>query len=417
MAREPNDNGTNLNSDPVLLLDGYLDQAVACGATDLHFEPFADEILVRIRLDGVLQTLGHIPKPLAENVIGRLMVLGGLLTYRTDIPQEGRIKTQNAGTLNGPESLPQWNQLNLGLRLATFPTVEGTRAVVRILRGKEEFASLESLGYPAECLKTLDELTRRRSGLILLTGPAGSGKTTTIYTFLRTILNQQPGISVISLEDPVEHRLDRVTQIQINPHGEMNYQRALRSLLRQDPQVLALGEIRDAETADICIEAALSGHLLISTIHSGTVAGAIVRLLEMGIPAYQLTSSIEAILAQRLVRKLCLECRQKTNDPLRPYRPVGCNACGQTGYHGRTVIAELGLMTGAFRSAVRRQVDRDEMDQALAADAMLGLVEQARRLTASGVTSVEEISTVLGRPTQELLAQWSNSTGKDYRHG
>jgi general secretion pathway protein E len=307
--------------------------------------------------------------------------------------------------------------LNLGLRLATFPTIEGTRAVVRILRGKEEFASLESLGYPAECLRTLDELTRRRSGLILLTGPAGSGKTTTIYTFLRTILDQQPGISVISLEDPVEHRLDKVTQIQINPHGEMNYQRALRSLLRQDPQVLALGEIRDAETADICIEAALSGHLLISTIHSGTVAGAIVRLLEMGIPAYQLTSSIEAILAQRLVRKLCFECRQKTNDPLRPYRPVGCDVCGRTGYHGRTVIAELGLMTGAFRSAVRRQVDRDEMDHALAADAMLSLVEQARRLTASGVTSIEEISTVLGRPMEELLSQWSNTSGKDYRHG
>lgn len=383
-------------SDPVTLVDRFLDQAIEQGATDLHFEPYADALAVRVRLDGLLQTIGSVPKSLSDNVICRLMVLGGLLTYRTDIPQEGRIKPSTEQKGN---HLPGWARANLGLRLATFPTVEGTRAVVRVIRGTDQFATLDALGYSPECLETLSELTRRRSGLILLTGPAGSGKTTTIYTFLRTILNNQPGVSVISLEDPVEQRLDHVTQIQITPHGELNYQRALRSLLRQDPQVLALGEIRDAETAEICIEAALAGHLLISTIHSGTVAGAIVRLSEMGIPSYQLTSAVEAILAQRLVRRLCPDCRRKNpQDSPEPFTAVGCDTCGRTGYHGRTVIAELGLMTGAFRAAVRKQADIPELEHALTEDGMIPLAGQARALVDQGITTAEEINTILGLP-------------------
>ncbi len=401
----------NGSSDPVVLLDGYLDQAVERGATDLHFEPFTEALAVRIRLDGLLHTIGKIPKPLSENVLCRLMVLAGLLTYRTDIPQEGRIKPPE-----GAKNLPGWCRVNLGLRLATFPTIEGTRAVVRIIRGTDEFAGLESLGYPPACLETLALLTRRRSGLILLTGPAGSGKTTTIYTFLRTILKEQPGVSVISLEDPVEQRLDMVTQIQITPHGELTYQRALRSLLRQDPQVLALGEIRDAETAEICIEAALAGHLLISTIHSGTVAGAIVRLSEMGIPSYQLTSAIEAILAQRLVRRLCSHCRQKLEGPGEPFKAVGCDRCGGTGYHGRTVVAEWGLMTGAFRNAVRRQTDISELERALADDGMVGLLDQAGVLVMQGLTTADEISMVLGQPARTLRARWFGQAGKDVEH-
>jgi general secretion pathway protein E len=211
---------------------------------------------------------------------------------------------------------------------------------------------------------------------------------------------------VISLEDPVEQRLEMVTQIQITPHGELNYQRALRSLLRQDPQVLALGEIRDAETAEICIEAALAGHLLISTIHSGTVAGAIVRLAEMGIPSYQLTSAIEAILAQRLVRRLCSHCRRKNDNPGEPFIAIGCDRCGGTGYHGRTVIAEWGLMAGAFRNTVRRQTDIPELERALTEDGMVGLADQAGALVMQGLTTVEEISMVLGQPARVLRERW-----------
>jgi len=396
------------NNDPVALLDHFLDLAVDRGATDLHFEPFPDALAVRIRLDGLLHTVGQVPKNLAENVLCRLMVLGGLLTYRADIPQEGRIKIPKDQT-----NVPRWSQANLGLRVATFPTVEGTRAVIRIIRDNDNFTSFESLGYPPDCLKTISELTRRRSGLFLLTGPAGSGKTTTIYTFLRTLTIDQPGISVISLEDPVEQRLGAVTQIQITPHGELNYQRALRSLLRQDPQVLALGEIRDAQTAEICIEAALAGHLLISTIHSGTVAGAIVRLLDMGIPAYQLTSAVEAILAQRLVRRLCPHCRRETDNSDEPFQPVGCDRCAGTGYHGRTVLAELGQMTGTFRAAVRQQADTLELHRALVCDGMPTLADHAGLLVRQGVTTFNEVATVLGRPVETLRSQCSNGIRKD----
>jgi len=397
-----------ISHDPVRLVDYYLDEAIERGATDLHFEPTPDCLSVRMRLDGLLQPVGQAPKSLADNVLGRLMVLGGLLTYRTDIPQEGRLRPPE-----GQNGCPKWAKADVGLRLATFPTVEGTRAVIRIIRGSEQFGSLESLGYGAECLEMLSGLTRRRSGLILLTGPAGSGKTTTIYTFLLTITREQPGVSVISLEDPVEQRVGRITQIQITPHGQLTYQRALRSLLRQDPQVLALGEIRDAETAEICIEAALAGHLLISTIHSGTVAGAIVRLSEMGIPSYQLTSAVEAIVAQRLVRRLCEECRQETGDPREPFRACGCGRCAKTGYRGRTVMAEAGQMAGAFRAAVRDRSDAGELERGLIADGMVSLTDQAGRLVREGVTTVEEVSLVLGQSAEKLRARWAQLDEKD----
>lgn len=376
--------------DAVTLVEHWLDEAVVSGATDLHFEPIDGVLRVRMRIDGLLQEVGEIRKSLADTVIGRLMVLAGLLTYRMDIPQEGRlhrrIEVEGGGKAMG----------EIGFRISTFPTIEGTRAVIRVLRPADGVMDFASLGYSAEAVGTLVGLTRRRSGLVLLTGPAGSGKTTSIYTFLRTAVVDQAGLSVLSLEDPVEQKVAGVTQIQITPHGELTYQRALRSLLRQDPQMLALGEIRDAETAEICIEAALAGHVLISTIHSGTVAGAIVRLGEMGIPAYQLTSAVEAIVAQRLVRRLCPTCARKTGDVRRPMEAVGCERCNGTGYHGRTVIAEIGLMAGAFRAAVRRQADLSELEAALAEDGMVGLGSQAEMMIAAGVTTAAEVQRVLG---------------------
>ncbi len=215
MPSNPINPNIETSTDPVAMVDRYLIEAIGRGASDLHFEPFSDGVSVRVRLDGLLHTIGSIAKPLSDNVLCRLMVLGGLLTYRTDIPQEGRIKAPE-----GQKDAPGWARADLGLRLATFPTVAGTRAVIRIIRGRDDFGNFESLGYSPDCLKVLSGLTRRRSGLILLTGPAGSGKTTTIYTFLQTIIKEQPGVSVISLEDPVEQRVDMVTQIQITPHGE-----------------------------------------------------------------------------------------------------------------------------------------------------------------------------------------------------
>ncbi len=370
--------------DVVSLVDDLLGTAVKCGASDVHFEPRSTGLDVRFRLDGILNTVERLPKSLCDNVIARLKVLGGLLTYRNDIPQEGRIEIK-AG---------QNNQV-MDQRLAIFPTIHGQRAVVRLFYNYTELMELEQLGFSERMYSVLKNIAAQNQGVLLLTGPAGSGKSTTLAALLRYILRIFAGRSVVTLEDPVEIRIEGATQVQITPHGQMTFPTALRSLLRQDPQVLMIGEIRDAETAKIAVEAGLTGHLLMSTMHSGSPAGALLRLLEMGIEPYQVTSSISAVLNQRLVRRLCAKCRQKI-EQTGLFNARGCDDCLNTGYKGRVLIAEMVQLDSQLRKAILAKADLDELEVILKDRGHTTMLADGQRLVSEGITTDDELNKVCG---------------------
>ena len=373
-------------SDVVSLVDDILADAVRCGASDIHFEPTGSRLIIKYRLDGVLSVVEELPKLLSDNVIARLKVLGGLLTYRNDIPQEGRI--------SGHETQDKAGRV-ADKRLAVFPTIHGQRAVVRIFYETSSFTELSHLGFSDYIHSALKSIAAQNQGMLLITGPAGSGKSTTLGALLRHILQTSPGKSVVSLEDPVERNIEGVTQVQIPPAGDMTFPVALRSLLRQDPEVLMIGEIRDAETARIAVQAGLTGHLLMSTMHSGSPAGALLRLLEMGIEPYQVTSSVIAVVNQRLVRRLCETCKAR-DVKTDCFMAVGCPDCMQTGFKGRVLIAEMVQLDGQLRKAVLARTDLDELENILKDRGHMTMAQDGLRLIGAGVTTKEEVEKACG---------------------
>ncbi len=377
-------NQKKIAQDVVSLVDELLKRAVKSGASDVHFEPTRSGLIVKFRLDGVLNTVEELPKSLSGNVIARLKVLGGLLTYRNDIPQEGRIEISKSR-----------DERIMDQRLAVFPTIHGQRAVVRLFYSNIELMDLGQLGFSKDIYKALKIIAAKNQGVLLLTGPAGSGKSTTLAALLRHILKSFPGKSVVTLEDPVEIMIEGATQVQITPHGQMTFPTGLRSLLRQDPQVLMIGEIRDAQTAKIAIEAGLTGHLLMSTMHSGTPAGAFLRLLEMGIEPYQVTSSVSAVLNQRLVRKLCNKCKRKI-EKTGLFEAAGCDACFNTGYKGRVLIAEMVQLDSQLRKAILAKADLEELEALLMCKGHTSMLADGERLISEGITTQEELNNVCG---------------------
>jgi general secretion pathway protein E len=350
-------------ADAPRLVDDLLCTAVAHRASDIHVEPTAAGYELRYRLDGLLQPAKALDTAAGRSLVNRLMVLAHLLTYRQDIPQEGRASV----TLPG-RAAP------LDLRIAVMPTTHGLRAAIRLPADLIQPQSLDDLGLPSNVLSGLHGFAGADAGMLVLSGPAGSGKTTTIYALLRHIAETRPGLSIISLEDPVERDLAGITQIEITPFGELTYDKALRSVLRQDPQVLMLGEIRDAATATLAVQAALSGHRLICTLHAAHPWGALARLTEMGLEPYQLTSSVFAIVTQRLLRR-----REKDQ------------------YHGRVPVAEIAFMDDRLRKAVLARTDPDATRSAICGQATYASLRQsAEALVSAGITDSSEVMRVLG---------------------
>ncbi len=363
------------------LVDMILTSAVACTASDIHFEPTYQTLEVRFRLDGVLQRVATLNRELAANVVARLKVMAELLTYRQDVPQEGRLVDGQA-------------RFGLDMRVSTFPTIHGEKAAIRLFGSGANILDLEQVGLPGALLEELRTLFLQRTGAIFLTGPSGSGKTTTLYACLRHLLRESSGgRHIVTIEDPVEQVLEGISQAQARPGTEFDFARGLRSLLRQDPEIIMVGEVRDPETAHITIEAALTGHLVLSTLHAGSACGVISRLLDMGIETYLLTSGLKGIVNQRLVRRLCPGCRRNTDTG---WEAAGCEQCLMTGYHGRLLLAELVTLDGPLRQAILDRADTLTMERHAHESGRPTLWSVADAALAEGRTTRAELDRVLG---------------------
>jgi type IV pilus assembly protein PilB len=384
----------------VRLVNSVIFQAAEDGASDVHFEPQEDSLLVRFRIDGVLQEVQRIPKRMMAGVVTRLKVLAKLDIAERRKPQDGRISLNAAAAGR-----------MLDVRVATLPTVEGESIVMRLLDKSKKAPTLEELGMSDEMRNQLELLIRKPTGALLVTGPTGSGKSTTLYAALTEI--NRPEINIITVEDPVEYRLMGVNQVQINTKAGLTFATALRSILRSDPDVVMVGEIRDGETAKISIEAALTGHLVLSTLHTNDAPQALTRLNEMGVEPFLTGAAVSAVLAQRLARKLCTHCCEmytpNTDELLKArvspevaaasdgmvfYRKKGCPRCNQTGYKGRIGIYQLLTMSEELESLAVTKASRDEIERAAIGEGMRTLWDDGLAKVAAGLTSIEELARV-----------------------
>jgi type II secretory ATPase GspE/PulE/Tfp pilus assembly ATPase PilB-like protein len=379
------------------LVKHILLDAVKARASDIHIEPWESTLAVRIRLNGVLTELVHLPLELMEKIVGRFKVLANLVSYQPGLPQEGHVPADPE--LGGIEQ-----------RISIFPTVRGEKIVVRIFDPSNRSFDLGSLGFDDDVLQQFLKLLAKPSGLIFLTGPTGCGKTTAIYSALYTLVQQAGStISIATVEDPVEVHLPMVAQAQVNLAQEFTYARALRSLMRQDPQVIMVGEIRDPETAALAVQAGLTGHLVISTIHSGSTAGVFARLMNMNIEPFLLASSVTGVLGLRLVRKNCSLCAMPYEpDPacvkLVPLeeretaeyrRGAGCPECLHTGFSGRYSVSELLAVNQAFREAVMDKVATRTLQQVAIDNGMVTMWRRGLNRALTGQTTLEEILRVI----------------------
>ncbi|MFB0507163.1 MAG: type II secretion system ATPase GspE [Thermodesulfobacteriota bacterium] len=399
VLEEPTDLLDASDEAPVIrLVNSILFQAVKQRASDVHIEPFERELVVRYRIDGMLYNVLTPPKRIQPSITSRVKIMAGLNIAEKRLPQDGRIRVTIAGK-------------NIDIRVSVIPTAHGERIVTRLLDKTSILLKLEDIGFSADKLKVFNRLIHRPHGIILLTGPTGSGKTTTLYGALTRI--NSPDKNIITVEDPIEYQIRGIGQIQVNPKINLTFANGLRSILRQDPDVIMVGEVRDLETGEIAIQASLTGHLVFSTLHTNDSAGAITRLIDMGIEPFLASSSVIAIMAQRLVRIVCPDCRQKYSpgeEELREigmesalaggkplYRAIGCQNCLGTGYRGRTGIFELLVLDDDIRTLILKNYDSNTIKRTATDKGMLTLRQDGAKKILKGITTIEEVL----RVTQE----------------
>jgi len=387
----------------VTILDNVIDHAVVLSASDIHFEPLERELLVRFRIDGIMQEILSLPKAIAPILVARVKILGNMQIDEHRVPQDGRFRFEmdDGG--------------NVDVRVSVMPVFHGEKVEMRILKSSARPLTLKDLGMSDEGISILNDEIKKPHGMILVTGPTGHGKTTTLYAVLH-ILNK-PSVNITTIEDPVEYEFSHVNQTQVNVKAGITFANGLRALLRQNPDIIMIGEIRDNETVEIAVHAALTGHLVLSSLHTNDAPSALPRLLDMGAPAFLLSSTVNLIIAQRLVRRICSSCTESytaspetlriikaqielVGDTIKSipgtlYRGRGCNVCGNSGYQGQVGIFELFRVTDAVRELILREASVSEVRKKAIADGMTTMFEDGLNKVEKGVTTIEEILRVV----------------------
>ena len=407
LVQDMEENGSNIISEieetadllddtsdaPIIkLVNHIISQSIKARASDIHFEPYQNSFTVRYRVDGILYDLLTPPKWIQPALISRVKVMAKMNIAEKRLPQDGRFEVKIGDQ-------------DIDVRVSTIPTAFGERLVLRLLNKSGSLLELQDLGLTPARLKLLKRLVSNPNGIILNTGPTGSGKTTTLYAILSSI--NQPNINIITIEDPIEYRINGISQIQVNPKIELTFARGLRSIVRQDPDVILVGEIRDKETAEIAVQSALTGHLVFSTLHTNDSASAITRLVDMGVEPFLISSSILAVVAQRLVRVLCEDCRRAyIPNPIylksigfspdrfkehKVFKAVGCENCFNTGYRGRLGIFEIMVLTERLKSLILKTFDSNRIKHEAVQQKMRTLRQDGMQKVLNGLTTVEEV--------------------------
>jgi len=378
-----------INNAPVVkLVNSVIEQAVKLRASDVHIEPYENEVRVRFRIDGELYENITPSRSSHSAIVTRIKIIGGMNIAERRVPQDGRVEMIVDGH-------------DIDMRISVLPTVFGEKIVIRLLDRSAEVMSKEQLGFTHRNLEMFDRIVQNPYGIVLVTGPTGSGKTTTLYSVLSEL--NQINKNIVTVEDPVEYRLHGINQSQVNIKAGMTFANGLRSILRQDPDIVMVGEIRDMETAQIAVRAAITGHLVLSTVHTNDTAATIARMVDMGVEPYLLSSSLVGIVAQRLVKKVCSHCKEpyEPNEHERNllnlahgdklYKGAGCNFCNDTGYRGRTAIHEVMNIDAEIREFIDRGGHTDELRKLARSKGMMTLRESCRDLVVSGITTVDEL--------------------------